>query len=44
MLSGNRLVRDVPADTVITLDMIEEPKDSVLWALRREQDQVFLKQ
>ena len=43
LLSGNRLVKDVPADTVITLNMIEEPEDSLLWALRREQDEVFLK-
>jgi predicted homoserine dehydrogenase-like protein len=42
LLAGNRLVTDVPPDTVITLEMIEEPADSVLWALRREQDAVFL--
>ena len=41
MLSGNRLKRDVSAGTVITLDMIEEPRNSHLWRLRREQDQVF---
>jgi predicted homoserine dehydrogenase-like protein len=42
MLSGSRLTRDVPAGTVITLAMIEEPKNALLWALRREQDAVFL--
>ena len=43
MLAGNRLVKDVPPDTVITLNMIEEPEASALWALRREQDDVFLR-
>ena len=33
----------VGAGTVITLDMIEEPRGSHLWRLRREQDQVFFK-
>ncbi|MCL2056469.1 MAG: flagellar biosynthesis protein FlgA, partial [Oscillospiraceae bacterium] len=41
MLEGNRLSKDVPCGTVITLDMVEEPKDSALWGLRREQDKVF---
>ena len=38
MGNGNRLRVDVPAETVITADMVEPPPDSVLWALRAEQD------
>jgi predicted homoserine dehydrogenase-like protein len=43
LLSGNRLVVDVPADTVFTLGMIQEPENSALWALRRKQDAVFMR-
>jgi len=42
MLEGNRLTRDIPAGMVITQEMIETPKDAVLWRLRRQQDQHFL--
>jgi predicted homoserine dehydrogenase-like protein len=42
MLEGNRLTRDVPAGTAITLDMIAPPADSALWSLRRQQDAHFL--
>lgn len=42
MAYGCVLTRDIPADTVITADMIALPKDSTLWALRREQDATFL--
>ena len=42
MLYENRLAQDVPAGTIITCDMVEEPKDSVLWGLRRQQDEHFL--
>lgn len=42
MLEGRRLLTDVPAGTVITGAMVEEPRDSELWTLRREQDALFL--
>jgi predicted homoserine dehydrogenase-like protein len=42
MLEGNRLTKDVPAGTTITLDMIAPPTDSALWSLRRQQDAHFL--
>lgn len=38
MASGNRLLRDVPAGTLLTVDMVEAPPDSVLWELRSRQD------
>lgn len=41
MLAGNTAAVDIPAGTLITYDMVVEPADSVLWALRREQDQTF---
>lgn len=43
MAAGNSLKNDVPAGTVLTYDMIEPPAESRLWALRREQDQIFQK-
>ncbi len=42
MANGNRLKMDVPTGTVLTVDMVEEPAGSTLWALRREQDAQFL--
>ncbi len=42
VLEGNRLAVDVPRGTVITLDMIERPADSALWALRAQQDARFM--
>lgn len=42
MAAGNRLAADVPAGALLSADMIEAPPDSVLWALRREQDAMFL--
>jgi predicted homoserine dehydrogenase-like protein len=36
--SGNKLIKDVPAGTLLTVDMVEEPVQSVLWDLRRQQD------
>ncbi len=42
MLEGNRLTKDVPAGTTITLNMIAPPVDSALWSLRRQQDTRFL--
>ena len=41
MMVGHRLVRDVPAQTVLTADMIVPPNDSRLWTLRRELDETF---
>jgi predicted homoserine dehydrogenase-like protein len=40
-MANNRLVRDVPAGTIITAEMVEPPRDSLLWSLRRELDEVF---
>jgi predicted homoserine dehydrogenase-like protein len=42
MLEGNSLARDVPEGTVITRDMIISPRDSLLWSLRKQQDEHFL--
>lgn len=42
MLNGCRLKQNVKAGTLITVKMIEEPENSVLWKLRREQDKIFL--
>ena len=42
LLSGNRAKVDIPKGTVITAAMVEEPEDSVLWNLRRKQDEFFL--
>ena len=41
MLRGNKVKKDVPAGTLLTYDLVEEPRDSVLWALRRKQEEVF---
>ena len=38
MAMGKELSRDVPAGTILTTDMVPEPPDAPLWALRREQD------
>lgn len=40
MLNGMKLIKDVPQGTLITYDMIEEPRDSVLWKLRKMQDEL----
>ena len=42
MLNGKTLKCDVPKGTLITYDMVEEPEGSVLWTLRRKQDQMTL--
>ena len=39
--TGARLTRDVPAGTILTVDRVEEPPGSKLWALRRAQDEAF---
>jgi predicted homoserine dehydrogenase-like protein len=41
LMADNRLLRDVPAGTVITAEMVEPPKDSLLWRLRREMEDAF---
>jgi predicted homoserine dehydrogenase-like protein len=43
MTSNAKLIRDVPAGTVIGRDMIDPPAGSVLWRLREEQDARFFK-
>ena len=42
MLESNRLARDVLEGTVITGDMLTPPQDSILWSLRKQQDEHFL--
>jgi predicted homoserine dehydrogenase-like protein len=42
LLTGNRATVDIPAGTLLTYDMVEEPQNSALWDLRRLQDQTFL--
>jgi len=41
MMANNTLVRDVPAGTVITAEMVEPPKESHLWRLRQEMEGAF---
>ena len=41
LLTGNRLSRDVAAETLITEEMVDQPADSLLWSLRRQQDAHF---
>jgi predicted homoserine dehydrogenase-like protein len=41
MTANNTLVRDVPAGSIITAEMVAPPKDSRLWALRRELEEAF---
>jgi predicted homoserine dehydrogenase-like protein len=42
MAAGNVLKFDVPANTILTCDMIEAPAVSTLWQLRAQQDLLFL--
>ncbi|WP_235035317.1 NAD(P)H-dependent oxidoreductase [Roseomonas sp. 18066] len=42
LLTGNRARVDIPAGTLVTYDMVEEPEGSLLWDLRRQQDAAFL--
>ena len=42
LLTGNKAAVDIPKGTPITVDMVEEPEESILWKLRREQDHLFL--
>ncbi|RGY98881.1 flagellar biosynthesis protein FlgA [Clostridium sp. AM58-1XD] len=41
LLFGNRARVRIPKGTLITYDMVEEPENSLLWRLRREQDAYF---
>ena len=41
MAQGARLVADVPAGAIVTVEMVQPPADSRLWALRAEQDALF---
>lgn len=41
LMAGHRLLRDVPAGTTISAEMIEPPADSLLWRLRREMETEF---
>jgi predicted homoserine dehydrogenase-like protein len=41
MAVGRRLSRPVRAGEYLTADILERPRDSVLWRLREEQDAVF---
>jgi predicted homoserine dehydrogenase-like protein len=41
LMADNSLVRDVPAGTVITAEMVQRPKGSLLWRLRREMEDAF---
>ncbi len=41
LMAGHKLVKDIPPETVITVDMIETPTDSLLWDLRRQMDSRF---
>ncbi len=43
LLTANEAAVDIPKGTVITYDMVKEPAGSVLWELRRKQDDLFLK-
>jgi predicted homoserine dehydrogenase-like protein len=42
MAARNSLRVDVPAGAMLTVDMVQAPENSTLWALRAEQDQLFL--
>jgi predicted homoserine dehydrogenase-like protein len=41
LMANNRLLRDIPAGTVIAAQMVERPKESLLWSLRREMEKTF---
>lgn len=40
MLAGNVLAKDVKVGQIITTDMVIEPRDSVLWSLRRSRKNI----
>jgi predicted homoserine dehydrogenase-like protein len=41
MMANHILTRDLPAGTVIAAEMVEPPKESLLWRLRRELENAF---
>lgn len=41
MLNGNLAKRDIEKGEIITYDMVVEPKDSILWELRKIQESTF---
>lgn len=41
MLYGNKAKVDIPKGTIITYNMVDQPRDSVLWDLRLQQEQSF---
>jgi len=41
LMADNALRQDLPAETLITVDAIQRPKESLLWRLRREMEDVF---
>jgi len=41
MIEGNRLTVDIAEGSIITPDMVAQPDESVLWSLRRQQDERF---
>ena len=41
MAYGNAAAVDIPTGTLVTGAMVQEPEDSPLWSLRREQDAIF---
>ena len=41
LVTGNRLSRDIAAETLITQEMVSPPSDSLLWSLRRQQETYF---
>jgi len=41
LLNGNRLKANVRAGTVITYDMVEEPRNSLLWSMRAKLEEDF---
>jgi len=42
MALGAAATTEIPPDIIVTAGMLEEPDESVLWHLRREQDALFL--
>ena len=42
MAAGNQLAVDVPAGSLLTYGMIQEPENSRLWELRKQQDRTFV--
>jgi len=43
LLNGNKLIKDIQAGTLLTYEMVEPQSDSILWKLRKQQDELFLR-